>query len=207
MVDCEFSETYPVLPTGDGSFVLMPKVLCHGPAGAGAVTPSQPVLLIGPDGGTTGQYAAVSPWEPSTFGSVGVMGSFGPEHDLMVLDPSLSGTVLSLYPPDGGAPSVAAVIPGVYEYPVDQRFGGSPPPSVSMPRDVVRGDAGVAVLTLTSPYSRALVALGPDLQPKWIYRYPRLVVAGTDLRLYALDESGPLYLVDTSNQRVVAIER
>jgi hypothetical protein len=153
-VDCEYAEIYPVLPTGDGSFVLMPQLYCHTAAGGGQVSYQQPVLLLGPD---------------------------------------------------GGAPSVASVLPGVYEYPPDQQLGGSP--SFSMPRDLVRGDAGVAVLTLTSRYSRALVALGPDLQPKWIYRYPRLVVFPTDLRLYALDDSGPLYLVDSSNQRVVAIER
>jgi hypothetical protein len=204
-VDCEYAELYPVLPTGDGSFVLMPQLYCHTAAGGGQVSYQQPVLLLGPDGGTSGSYAASSPWLPGVSGSVGVMGSWGPGHDLMVLKSSLSGTTLSLYPPDGGAPSVASVLPGVYEYPPDQQLGGSP--SFSMPRDLVRGDAGVAVLTLTSRYSRALVALGPDLQPKWIYRYPRLVVFPTDLRLYALDDSGPLYLVDSSNQRVVAIER
>lgn len=205
--DCEYSQVYPVLPAGDGSFVLMPKRYCHLPSGGAATANGQPVLLIGPDGGIAGRYAATSPWEPGRTGSVGVMGSFGPGHDLMVLKPSLSGTALSLFPPDGGAPSVATVLPGVYEYPPDQRIGGGSPPSLSMPRDVVRGDAGVAVLTLTSQYSRALVALGPDLQPRWIYRYPRLVVFQDSLRLYALDDGGPLYLVDTANQRVVAIER
>jgi len=204
--DCAFAQTYPVLPTGDGAFVLMPKVYCHFPSGGGELPYDQPVLLIGPDAGTLGSYAALSPWTPGTVGSAGVLGTFGPGHDLMVMKPSISGTALALFPPDAGQPSIAAVIPGVYEYPPDQATSVTATPSLSMPRDVVRGTTGVAVLTETSEYSRALMALGPDLQPRWIYRYPRLVFADA-VHLYALDDTGPLYLVDSMNLRVLAIER
>lgn len=196
---CTYGTLYPVIPTRDGDFVLFPNEWCSNGAGSTfSYAPSG--LLIGPDTQTLGSYGVLSP----AYGSaIGVLGTWGAAHDLMVLEPALSGTAINLYPPDAGAPTNATVIPGVYGYPAAQTVGGA---NLALPRDVIQGADGVAVLTASSSYSLSVVRLGPDLTPRWVYRYPRLSIGNT-VHLYSFDPSGPLYLVDTFNSRVVALER
>lgn len=190
---CAYDHLFPVIPTGDGEFVLVSDWLC----------PSQyipSVALIDELAQQVGSYSVRSPWYGDT---KGILGTWGTEHDLMVLESSLSGTAVNLYPPDGGNPSPAAVVPGVYGYPsapdnFDARY--------ALPRDVVKGTDGVALLAGLGDYTVAVIRLGPDLSPRWVYRYPWFALPGS-LHLYSYDEDGPLYLVDAFNQRVVAIER
>jgi len=196
---CRYLDLYPVIPTDDGDFVLFSHLWCEvGTSGVWSEFIASPDL-IDSSGQKVGRYAASSPWYGPPLGA---LGTWGAAHDLMVLEPSAGGTAINLYPSDSGTPTTASVIPGVYGYPSDLTADAK----FSLPQDVVKGPDGVVILTGLTQYARAVIRLGPDLQPRWIYRYSEFSLPGF-LHLYADGDQGPVYLVDSFNLRVIAIER
>lgn len=68
-------------------------------------------------------------------------------------------------------------------------------------------DGSFSVLLNSASLGDVVLHVGPGLQPKWVYRYPRVVnVAGLST-LISAPALGSVYYVDPSNNDIVALKR
>lgn len=117
--------------------------------------------------------------------------------ELILVTASGTQTALQRIGTDG-KPNLTTNLPGLFEYAVD-------PALPALPINVVRtASGGYVYLARTHSFGRAVVALDAQLEPQWVYHYPR----GTSRASLVADTAGSaLYLVDYDNAFAVALVR
>ena len=105
-------------------------------------------------------------------------------------------TVFEAWPPDGTGPAITARVPGLYLY-------LTPVPRLG--RNVMAGADGSLTLLLNfATFGDVVLHFGPNLTPRWLYRYPLLATTST---LVAADAEPTVYYVDPLNNVLVALDR
>ncbi len=104
-------------------------------------------------------------------------------------------TRLEVFDASSEDPVGSAVLPGTFLQKASEGL------ETTQVNAAVFGDDRVLFAGWTHHFGRAVVALGPDLAPAYVYRYPR----GTSSLTVAYGEGGYVYLVDATNHRVTAL--
>ncbi len=173
-----------ILPTGHGAFVVHSR--------AGAAAPVEDLGLV--DAAGTYRSAAYSAPVTDTL----LLAT--KNNSLITMRALPSTTPFFSWKPGVAAAERSSCIPGVFL----TQPGGTPP--LEVPLHAIEGPNGEVTALLTNEnYGRVVVHFDAQLKPKWIYRYPRLVVTGTGF--LAAYGDGPLYFVDPFNGVVVALGR
>ena len=179
-----------LFPVADGSFVVSVTSSC----GAAAAFPGYVVLRVAGTGGVIGSYVYPS----------GVAGSTQPlvlavldDGSVVTMRNDPPNTTFELWPLNATTPTATARVPGLYLY---------RPNPARLPSNVQAGaDGSFSVLLNSASLGDVVLHVGPGLQPKWVYRYPRVVVAtSTLISSPALQNA---YYVDPTNNDIVALKR
>jgi hypothetical protein len=124
-----------------------------------------------------------------------------PDGRVVTLSNAPPYTNFQLWSLNSATPDVTTPIAGLY----DSADAVLVPPSVVGRSSYAGADGSFAVLlSNTETFGAAVVAFGPNLQPRWLYVYPRLANAST-VRLVSAADIGDVYLVDEGNNRAVAL--
>ena len=177
------------LPIPDGSFAVAATLEC----GATTSIPGYVVVRVGPQGAITGTYFAkqdlVLPTPPPT-----VLGALA-DGRVVTMRNEPPFTTFEAWPPDGSPPTATAHVPGLYLY----NGGGRQAADLN-----AADDGSLSVLLNSATLGDVVLHFGPGLQPRWLYRYPRIVQNSS---LVAGDDQGTVYYVDPLNNDIVALRR
>ncbi|HZJ53280.1 MAG TPA: hypothetical protein VFD38_04015, partial [Myxococcaceae bacterium] len=195
---CSVQSVNRLLPVVDGSFAVGVNLDC----GAAAVVPRWVVLRVDAAGGIGGSYLAkVGVTLPSQPQVLGVLqgGTFGAVPALgavvtMRNDPPY--TTFEAWQQDGAGPVATARVPGLYVY------GSSAQRLAKNVRSAT--DGSLSVLLNSAALGDVVLHFGPGLQPRWLYRYPR--IAQNSSLIGGVDQ-GNVYYVDPFNNDIVALKR
>ena len=195
---CSVQSVNRLLPVVDGSFAVGVNLDC----GAATSVPRWVVLKVDAAGAISGSYLAkvgvTLPSQPlvlgvlqgGTFGTVSALGAVV----TMRNDPPY--TTFEAWLPDGTGPAVVARVPGLYVY------GSS---ALRLAKNVRSAtDGSLSVLLNSAALGDVVLHFGPGLQPRWLYRYPR--IAQNSSLIGGVDQ-GNVYYVDPFNNDIVALKR
>ena len=195
---CSVQSVNRLLPVVDGSFAVGVNLDC----GAATSVPRWVVLRVDAAGAISGSYLAkvgvTLPSQPlvlgvlqgGTFGTVPALGAIV----TMRNDPPY--TTFEAWLPDGTGPAVVARVPGLYVY------GSS---ALRLAKNVRSAtDGSLSVLLNSATFGDVVLHFGPGLQPRWLYRYPR--IAQNSSLIGGVDQ-GNVYYVDPFNNDIVALKR
>ena len=190
---CRATGVSRLLPVPDGSFVVSASVQCGVTA---ALPPQFVVLRVGTTGTILGSYVykqgVAGTTEPTVLAALD-------DGSIVTLRNDPPNTTFELWALNDSAPAATARVPGLYLY---------RPNPARLPSSVQAGaDGSFSVLLNSASLGDVVLHVGPGLQPKWIYRYPRVVnVAGLST-LISAPALGSVYYVDPTNNDIVALKR
>jgi len=191
--NCSIAGISKLLAVGDGTFVVQLESNCI--AGA-ALPPTFSILQVGANSQILGAYT-------SAFGTpsgvqrevVGVL----VDGRVVTLRNAPPYTVFELWRLNQSKPDVMTPIAGLFDS-ADAVLG-----SVLAQSSYASSDGSFAVLLSgDTSFGAAIAAFGPELQPRYLYLYPRIADAVT-VRLVSAANVGDVYLVDEENNRAVSV--
>ena len=186
---CTVSSVERLLPFAGGSFALALTASCGG-------APDFPVVQVSNTGAVSGAYltapGAPAPTEHEVLAALS-------DGKVVTIRTEVPYTVFESWAPGATAPDATALLAGLYTY-VPTRV------SEVVPRNVSAGaDGRLTVLLSGAPDSVAVMHFAPNLQPRWLYIYPRKVSPAAVRLVASATAGGDVYLVDTGNGRSVAL--
>jgi hypothetical protein len=186
---CVAESVTRLLTIPDGSFAIAETLEC----GTVSSIPGYVVVRVGSQGTVTGTYFAkqdvVLPTPPPT-----VLAALS-DGRVVTMRNEPPFTTFEAWPPDGSPPTATARVPGLYV------FGGGG----RLASDLnAANDGSLTVLLNSATLGDVVLHFGPGLQPRWLYRYPRIV---NNSSLVAGDDQGTVYYVDPLNNDIVALRR
>lgn len=190
--DCFIEGINRLLAVGDGTFVIQVTSSCED-----GTTQEFPILRIGAGSSILGAYTApLGTARPVLREVVGVL-SDGRVVTVRNTPPS---TTFELWRLNGAADvaDVTSPVAGLYD------SADSTENSVAARSSYSHQDGSFAVLLSGAPLGVGVIAFGPNLQPLWLYLYPRVTTTGSS-RLISSPRYGDVYLVDTFNNRAVSL--
>jgi hypothetical protein len=195
---CSVQSVNRLLPVVDGSFAVGVDLDC----GVTASLPRWVVLRVDATGAISGSYLAkvgvtlasqpllLGVLQGGKFGTVEAFGAVV----TMRNDPPY--TTFEAWLPDGAGPVATARVPGLYVY------GSS---AQRLARNVRSAtDGSLSLLLNSATLGDVVLHFGPGLQPRWLYRYPR--IAQNSSLIGGVDQ-GNVYYVDPFNNDIVALKR
>lgn len=187
---CRAISVARLLPVPDGSFVVSVNVDC----GAAAPAPGYVVLRVGASGSILGSYVykqgVAGPTQPAVLAALN-------DGSVVTIRNDPPNTTFELWTLNGSTPSATARVNGLYVY---------RPTPARLASNVQSGaDGSFTVLLSSAALGDVVLHVGPGLKPKWIYRYPRVVV-GTSA-LVSSPALGNVYYVDPTNNDIAALKR
>jgi hypothetical protein len=199
---CAVQTVNRLLPVVDGSFVLGLTMDCSG--GAGLIT--YEVVHVAPSGNIAGSYLAKAgvtlPSQPQVLGALqgGNFVGGGPAIGAVVTmrnDPPY--TTFEAYLPDGAGPVATARVPGLFVY---------NSATSRLARNVrAATDGSFTVLLSNAALGDVVLHFGAGLEPRFLYKYPRVVLPGSPSVLIGGIDQGNVYYVDQTNNDIVALKR
>jgi hypothetical protein len=190
--NCNIAGISKLLAVGDGTFVVELSSNCI----AGAVLPPEiSILRVGANSAILGAYT--SPLGTPSGVAREVAGVLA-DGRLVTLRNAPPFTVFELWSLNSATPDVQTPIAGLFDA-ADFSLG-----SVLAQSSYAASDGSFAVLLSGGTFGVSLAAFGPNLQPLWLYLYPRLTAAGS-ARLVSAPSLSDVYLVDQINNRAVSL--
>jgi len=196
---CTVLSVNRLLPVVDGSFAVGVNLDC----GVAAALPRWVVLQVSAAGAITGSYLAkvgvplasqpqvLGVLQGGTFGTISAVGAIV----TMRNDPPY--TTFEAWLPDGAGPVATARVPGLFVYASAASRLGSNVKSAT--------DGSLSALLGSATLGDVVLHIGPGLHPRWLYRYPRVVL--TPSALIGDPSVGNVYYVDPTNNDIVALKR
>lgn len=183
-----------LLAVGDGTFVVQLTSSCQN-----ATTTEFPILRVGAGSLPLGAYTApLGTTRPVRREVVGVLAD-GRVVTLRNEPPNTTFELWELNPTTVDVAAATAPIAGLYD-----SADNTPPASVVARSVYASANGSFAVMVNGAPLGVGVIAFGPNLQPRWLYLYPR-VTATTNARLISSPTSGDVYLIDEFNNRAVSL--
>ncbi len=191
---CQVTGVRKLLPVGDGTFVVQLTSRCGVTA---ALPPEYPILRVGAGSTILGAYTA--PLGTPATNQLEVVGVLA-DGRVVTLVNAPPYTNFELWKLNSTTPDIITSIAGLYD------AADAVLTSTLAQNSYAAADGSFAVLLSgASSFGAAIAAFGPDLQPRWLYLYPRIANAGT-ARLVSSPAAGDIYLVDEANNRAVALQ-
>jgi hypothetical protein len=183
---CSETTVDRLLPLADGRFVLGLSLLC----GQIASFPSSGAIQVSTAG-------AVSLYALGPLGAARSLLAALPDGTVVTFRNTPPFTTFELWGLADTTPQATATVPGLYVY--------TPTPA-RLPDDLsVADDGSFTVLLNSATFGDVLLHFGPGLKPRWLYRYPRIVI--TPSALVSAGSLGTVYYVDQTNNVIVALKR
>ncbi|MGO9829649.1 MAG: hypothetical protein ACLPJH_05870 [Myxococcaceae bacterium] len=189
---CPVEAIDKLLAVGDGTFVVQLTSNC----GVAAPLLVYPILRVGPGSTILGSYLAPLGSPPTVQAElVGVLA----DGRVVTLSNQPPYTTFSLWALNGATPDVVSPIAGLYD------TGDSALASVLAQSTYSGSDGSFAVLVSGAALGVGVLAFAPDLQPRWLYVYPR-VTDTFNSRLVSAPSFPNVYLVDEFNEHAVSLQ-
>lgn len=189
---CTITAIDKLLAVGDGTFVVQLTSDCSLTA---VLPPVYPIYRVGPNSTILGAYTAPAA-SPSTVQAEVVAAL--PGGKVVTLNNAPPYTNFELWSLNATAPDVITPIAGLYDT-ADNALA-----SVLAESTYSASDGSFAVLLSSATLGVGVLAFGPNLQPLWLYVYPR-VTDPTSSRLVSAPSVSDVYLVDTFNNFAVSL--
>ncbi|MFN0061817.1 MAG: hypothetical protein ACKVPX_04785 [Myxococcaceae bacterium] len=197
---CRVSLPRRLLPTGGSTFLVIARADCQGGAG----DYSEDVILIAGSGRTTPELGTHAALVNRTFTSPAPLAAL-PDGSLITIRTDFGQTFFEHWPPSGAAPILLARLWGTLSYvPLPPGPDGQ---SLAASNVKVLPNAQLILLvTLSGSNDVAVLNLGQNFTPRWLYVYPRRVDNAL-AQLVVSEDGATAYLVDLANQWVVSLAR
>jgi hypothetical protein len=190
---CTVTGVLKLFAVGDGTFVVQLSEACGTVA---PLPPEFPILRVGANSTILGAYTA--PQGTPFLVKQEVVGVLS-DGRVVTLSNAPPFTNFQLWSLNSASPDVTTPITGLYDS-ADALL-----PSVLALSSYSGVDGSFAVLlSNNATFGAAVMAFGPELQPRWLYVYPR-VTSATTVRLVSAPAIGDVYLVDEFNNRAVSL--
>jgi hypothetical protein len=190
---CIVQAVSKLFAVGDGTFVVQLSEQCGSVA---ALPPEFPILRVGEDSQILGGYTA--PLGSPVLLQREVVGALA-DGRVVTLRNAPPNTVFELWSMNSTTPDVTTPIAGLFDS-ADAVLG-----SVLAKSSYAGADGSFAVLLSgNTTFGAAVAAFAPNLQPRWLYLYPRLAEAFT-VRLVSAPSVPDVYLVDAESNRAVSL--
>jgi NHL repeat len=182
-----------LLAVGDGTFVVQLQSAC---ILTNAGPPRFSILRVGEDSTILGAYTSPLGTPSGLFHEVvGVLA----DGRLVTLRNAPPYTVFELWTLNSATPDVTSPISGLFD------SADAVLDSVLAQSSFSGADGSFAVLLSgDTNFGAAIAAFGPQLQPRWLYLYPRIANA-TSTRLVSAASVPDVYLVDDINNHAVSV--
>ena len=189
---CAIQSISKLLAVGDGTFVVQLVSSCA----AGIPLVVYPILRVGAGSTILGSYTAPLASPSRTQAElVGVLA----DGRVVTLSNAPPYTTFALWSLDSAAPDVVSPIAGLYDT-ADSALG-----SVLAQSTYSGTDGSFAVLLSGATLGVGVLAFAPNLEPRWLYVYPRTTLV-TDTRLVTASSFPQVYLVDEFNEHAVSLQ-
>ncbi len=189
---CIISAVDKLLAVGDGTFVVQLTSNC---SVTGALAPVYPILRVGAGSAILGAYTA--PQASPSRVQAELVAALA-DGRVVTLSNAPPYTNFALWSLNSTTPDVVTPIAGLYDT-ADDALG-----SVLAESTYSAADGSFAVLLSGATLGVGVLAFGPDLQPLWLYVYPR-VTDPTNSRLVSAPSVSDVYLVDQFNNYAVSL--
>ncbi len=190
---CSVQAVSKLFAVGDGTFVVQLTEQCGSVA---ALPPEFPILRVGANSQVLGGYTAAlgSP----VLVQREVVGALA-DGRVVTLRNAPPNTVFELWKMNSTTADVTTPIAGLFDS-ADAVLG-----SVLAKSSYAGADGSFAVLLSgDTSFGAAVAAFAPNLQPRWLYLYPRIADAVT-VRLVSAPSASDVYLVDDQNNHAVSL--
>ncbi len=189
---CPVQGVSKLLAVGDGTFVVQLTINCNV---AGLLVAQFPIYRVGPNNNFLGAYTAPQ-GTPST--SQAELVAALPDGRVVTLSNAPPYTNFELWSLNSTTPDVITPIAGLYDT-TDATLG-----SVLAQSTYSGSDGSFAVLLSGATLGVGVLAFGPNLQPLWLYVYPRVTDAFNS-RMVAASNLGDVYFIDQFNNRALSL--
>jgi hypothetical protein len=190
---CAIAGIVKLIAVGDGTFVVQLVSNCFA---ANATPPVFSIVRVGANSQVLGAYTA--PFGTPSIVQREVVGALV-DGRVVTLRNAPPYTVFELWKLNQATPDVMSPIAGLFQS-ADAVLG-----SVLAQSSFAAEDGSFAVLLSgDTSFGAAVAAFGPNLQPRYLYLYPRLADA-TSMRQVSASNVGDVYLVDNENNRAVSL--
>ncbi|MGO8971833.1 MAG: hypothetical protein ACLQDQ_19920 [Myxococcaceae bacterium] len=189
---CPIQAIDKLLAVGDGTFVVQLTSDC------GTVAPAlvYPILRVGPGSTILGSYTAPLGSPPTV--QAELVGALA-DGRVVTLSNQPPYTTFTLWALNGTGPDVVTPIAGLYQ------TGDSALGSVLALSTYAGNDGSFAVLVSGAALGVGVLAFAPDLQPRWLYVYPR-VTDTSNSRLVSAPSFPNVYLLDEFNEHAISLQ-
>jgi len=189
---CFIESVDKLLAVGDGTFVVQLTSNCS--FGNLAVL-RHPILRVGAGSAILGSYTAALGNSPTVQAELVAALSDGRVVTLQNAPPYTNFQLWSL---GSTTPDIVTPVAGLYDT-ADNAVG-----SVLAKSTYSATDGSFAVLLSGGEFNVDVLAFGPNLQPLWLYVYPRVIPA-TSSRLVSASSVGDVYVIDEFNNYALAL--
>lgn len=189
---CSITAVSKLVAVGDGTFVVQLTSNCIATA---AVPPVVTILRVGANSAILGAYT--SPFGTPPPVPHEVVGALR-DGRVVTLRNTPPYTLFELWTLNSAVPDVSTPIAGLFD------SADATEASVLARSTYAGSDGSFAVLLSGGTFGAAVAAFGPNLQPLWLYLYPRLTSAAS-ARLVSAPGLHDVYLVDEFNNRAVSL--
>ena len=189
---CPVQGVSKLLPVGDGTFVVQLTINCNV---AGLLVAQFPIYRVGPNNNFLGAYTAPQ-GSPST--SQAELVAALPDGRVVTLSNAPPYTNFELWSLNSTTPDIITPVAGLYDT-TDATLG-----SVLAQSTYSGSDGSFAVLLSGATLGVGVLAFGPNLQPLWLYVYPRVTDAFNS-RMVAASNLGDVYFIDQFNNRALSL--
>ena len=193
---CAIQAVDKLLAVGDGTFVVQLTSNC---SVTGVVAPVYPILRVGAGSAILGAYTAPQS-SPSTVQAELVAALA--DGRVVTLSNAPPYSNFELWSLNSTAPDIVTPIAGLYDTADNTADNGSP--SILAESTYSATDGSFAVLLSGATGGMDVLAFGPNLQPLWLYVYPR-VTDPTTSRLVSAPSVSDVYLVDEFNNYALSL--
>jgi hypothetical protein len=190
---CTVTGISKLLAVGDGTFVVQLTESC----GTTAVLPPEfPILRIGANSSVLGAYTA--PLGTPALVQQEVVGVLV-DGRVVTLTNAPPNTNFELWSLNSSTPDVVTPISGLYD-------SADAVVNSTLPLSTYSGSDGsfAVLLSNNEVFGAAVAAFGPNLQPRFLYLYPRIANASST-RLVSVANVPDVYLVDEENNHAVSL--
>lgn len=190
---CSIAAVSKLVAVGDGTFVVQLTSNCIATA---AVPPVISILRVGANSTILGAYT--SPFGTPSSVPHEVVGALR-DGRVVTLRNTPPYTLFELWALNSAVPDVSTPIAGLFD------SADATENSVLAQSTYAGSDGSFAVLLSGGTFGAAVAGFGPNLQPLWLYLYPRLTTAAS-ARLVSAPSLHDVYLVDAFNNRAVSLQ-
>jgi hypothetical protein len=189
---CAIESVDKLLAVGDGTFVVQLTSNC---SVTNLAVLRYPILRVGAGSSILGSYTAPLASPPSVQAELVAALADG---RVVTLQNAPPFTNFQLWSVGSTTPDIVTPVSGLYDT-ADNAVA-----SVLAESTYCAADGSFAVLLSGGQLNVDVLAFGPNLQPLWLYVYPRVALA-TSSRLVSASNIGDIYLVDEFNNYALAL--